>query len=193
MNELPLIKNKHRAIINELITIAINGLNDLFLPAEQEFSEKKILRENSIINEGTNRRYTLINLLGLYRAKSSGFNISTSNEINLKLIISWQIKDINKYQSAGDIGLLLWCTALIAPDLLPTLMNKIDLKGILNHYKDGRQKITMELSWLLIGIIYSSKYNRKFKESVGDLALRIYEIIKANYRGNGIFEHQNTR
>lgn len=183
---------KQISFLKKLIDISINGLNDLYIEDDLEFAEKKKLIHNKIIIEGKNTRYTLINLLGLFKAESHSLNISRQANIDLNKIIKTQINNVHKYTSAGDIGLLLWATSLISPEDIPSILTKVKFNSILKDYKDTRSKITMEISWLLTGTLIASTFSETFKKSIGNLPEKLYSILKNNYGGKGIFKHQCT-
>ena len=71
---------EYQSYLKELVNLSISGLNDLYLDEKLEFSERKILNDNFVKIAGTNRRYTLINLIGLHKAESHDFNISVSRK-----------------------------------------------------------------------------------------------------------------
>ncbi len=191
MSSQKIEKPEYKSFINELVEISIHGLNDMYIEDNLEFAEKKILNENILSVEGTNIRYTLINLIGLHKAENNDFNISLKSEIDLKSILRNQTNNLTKYESAGDIGLLLWATSLISPEEIHTILPKINFGNIFNMYKDVRIKMTMELSWLLIGILMASTFNETFKTSIGNLPGKLYKLIRNNYGGNGIFKHSS--
>ena len=186
--ELQRSKENQKELIDELVELAVNGLNDMFIESELEFALKKKLDGEDLILEGRNTRYTLINLIGLYKAECNGFKIN----IDLKKVLKNKIKNANKLDGVGDIGLLLWATSLISYEELPKLLTKINFQNILTSYKDAESKLTMELSWLLIGLLMASTFSTTFKKSVGNLSDIVYKILRNNYGGKGIFTHLST-
>jgi hypothetical protein len=189
MNSQKIESPKYNSYINDLVQLAIHGLNDLYHESNLEFSERKILNNNIITIKGMNVRYTLINLIGLHKAASNDFTISIKSRIDLKSILRNQITNLSHYESAGDIGLLLWAASLISPDDINTILPKINFGNILNIYNDAKTKNTMELSWLLIGILMASTFNKTFKSSISNLPSKLYQVLRNNYRGNGVFKH----
>ena len=189
MNSQKIELPEYNSYINELVQLSIHGLNDFYNENYLEFSERKILNNKTATFEGVNTRYTLINLIGLHKAESNNFKISLKTKIDLKTILRNQITNLTYYKSAGDIGLLLWATSLISPDEIHTILPKINFNNILNIYKDARTKTTMELSWLLIGILMASTFSQTFKISICNLPSKLYKLIRNNYGGNGIFGH----
>ncbi len=106
-----------------------------------------------------NPRYTLINLLGLNKAQNHNIDIS----MNLNKILLNQIRNSDKFNGIGEVGLLLWATALISPEHITKILTKINFDEILSTAKDSKSGYTMELSWFLTGILFASTFNNKFK------------------------------
>jgi hypothetical protein len=189
MNSQKIEIPKYNSYVKDLVQLAIHGLNDFYNETNLEFAERKILNGNDITIKGVNVRYTLINLIGLHKAISNDFNISLKTRIDLKSILRNQITNLSFYESVGDIGLLLWATSLISPDDLNIIIPKINFSNILNKFNDARSENTKELSWLLIGILMASTFNKIFKSSISNLPNKLYKVIRNNYGGNGVFKH----
>jgi hypothetical protein len=179
---------KYKPLLNNLIKIAVNGLHEMYLPEQLEFALKKKLVDKDIVLEDRSTRYTLINLLGLHKSKKHNIPI----QINLNNVLAKHISDADIYNSIGDLGLLLWATALISPESISDISTKINFNNILEKYKDAKSKQTMELSWLLTGLLLASTNSDKFKNSIGDLTQKVFLEIRNNYGGVGIFKHQGN-
>ena len=186
--ELQRSDDKHKVLINKLVNLSITGLTDMFVETELEFASKKKLNGKDLILEGRNTRYTYINLIGLHKAQCNGFNV----KIDLKKVVNSHVKKAEKLEGIGEIGLLLWATALISSEELLRILTKINFENILTSYKDAKNKLTMELSWLLTGVLVASTFNETFKNSIGNLPEKIFRIIRKNYGGSGIFRHQDN-
>jgi len=179
-------KQEYRRLLNSLVDISINGLKDMFLPDQLEFASMKRMVDNNIIIEGTNTRYTLISIIGLHKAESHNKTIG----INLFKILANQISKVDKYNGIGDLGLLLWASALVSPGEIDKILTKINFNNILNLYKNQQNKLTMELSWFLTGVLMASTFNETFKNTIGDLPEKVFKLIRDNYGASGIFKHQ---
>jgi hypothetical protein len=179
---------KYKPLINNLINIAVNGLHEMYMPGQLEFALKKKLIDKDIVLEDRSTRYTLINLLGLHKVEK--YNIPI--QINLNNVLAKQISNADKYNSIGDLGLLLWATAVISPESISDILTNINFNNILEKYKDAKSKQTMELSWLLTGLLLASTNSEKFKNSIEDLAQKVFLEIRNNYGGVGIFKHQGN-
>lgn len=179
---------KYNNLLSELVQISIEGLEQMFIPDQNEFAMMKVKIGNNIKLEGKNVRYTLINLIGLQKAQ----NFNRQFSYNAKNILNNQIQRIEEYNGIGELGLLLWATALISPENTLHLLTKINLNEALNNFKDSKSGYTMELSWFLTGLLFASSFNDKFKNSIDNLPNKVYKKIRKNYGGKGIFQHEDT-
>ncbi len=180
--------NNYSKYLIELLNLSINGLEDLYIDETKEFILKKKLVDGKVEFEGKSLRYTLINLLGLYKAECNQFKIN----LNLKEILKYQINNPDIYTGVGEIGLLLWATALIDPKEINNIVTKVNFTNILSSYKDAKIGLTTELSWLLTGLLEAATFNEDFNTLIGDLPHRVYSLIRNNYGGSGIFMHQSS-
>lgn len=178
----------NNVLVEKLTNLAVIGLHDMYIDDQLEFAFKKKLTDRGFVLEGQNIRYTLINLIGLYKAECNGFDI----KIDLKKVIRNKIKNADKLEGVGEIGLLLWATSLISVEDLLKILTKINFQSILENYKDAEMKLTMELSWLMIGLLMASTFSPVFKKSIGNLPEKLYELTRNNYGGSGIFGHQDS-
>jgi hypothetical protein len=157
----------------------------MYLPQHFEFAKGKIRTSKGIRIDGNSVRYTLINLIGLSKAKQHGFHFP----IDIKSIVLNKIENAQNLKNIGDIGLLLWATSLISPEDLTLLLSKINFNTNLEEYNEVKNNNTMELAWLLTGLLFASTFNNSFKISIENLASDIYKKLRKNYGGNGIFRH----
>ena len=177
---------KYTKLLNGLLNLSVKGLEDMYLPDKFEFAMKKKMVNGKVIIEGENLRYSLINLLGLHKAESHDIPI----KINLKEIVQYQINKVDTYNGVGEIGLLLWATSLISPEKIKLFLPKINFNNILKTYNDAKLGNTMELSWLLTGLLLASTFDNNFKNSIGNLPVETYKLIRQNYGGQGVFRHE---
>lgn len=178
---------KQNNFLSEIVQISLKGLEEMFLPETNEFAMTKLKSNNSIVIENSNLRYTLINLIGLQKAQSHGFEVN----VDIHNILKNKIVHLNSISSIGDLGLLLWAIGLISPENATPLLTKINLNEVLNEFKDSKSNYTMELSWFLTGLLFASTFNEKFKNSIDNLPAKVYQRIRKNYGGHGIFQHED--
>ena len=174
--------------ISELVDISLKGLEEMYLAEYYMFAERKIKVNNKVTIERKNLRYTFINLIGLQKAKDHGYNV----KIDLEKIINFHIKNVDAIKSIGDLGLFLWAVSLVSPIKVLKIFPKINLENLFIESKDSKSGNTMELSWFLIGLIFASTFNEKFKGALEGLPNKVYQKLRSNYSGHGIFKHENT-
>ncbi len=179
-------KKKYTKLLTDLLNLSVKGLEEMYLPDKYEFAMKKKKINGKVIHEGENLRYSLINLLGLHKAYSHNLPV----KINLKEIVLHQINKVDTYNGVGEIGLLLWATSLISPENIKMFLPKINFNNVLNNYNDAKLGNTMELSWLLTGLLLASTFDKNFKNTIGNLTKEVYARIRLNYGGHGIFRHE---
>jgi hypothetical protein len=177
---------KYTKLLTGLLNLSVQGLQDMYLPEKFEFAMKKKMVNGKVVIEGENLRYSLINLLGLHKAESHDIPI----KINLKEIVQHQLNKVDTYNGVGEIGLLLWATSLISPEKIKLFLPKINFNNILATYNDAKLGNTMELSWLLTGLLLASTFDKNFKNSIGSLPVETYNRIRQNYGGQGVFRHE---
>lgn len=179
---------KYNNLIDTLVSVSVDTLQEMYIPEKYDFFVKKKLLNNKIHFEESSIRYTLINLIGLYKAESNNIKIN----IDLEEILSFHISRADKLKGIGELGLLLWATSLISPNKLNNILTKINFNDILTKYEDASKKLTMELSWFLTGILMASTFSEVFKVAIGKLPEKVYTILRNNYGSSGIFSHQST-
>jgi hypothetical protein len=136
-----------------------------------------------------NVRTDLINLIGLFKAQ----NYDIPFNIDLNCILDRHLQNAEKFKGVGELGLLLWATALISPKKLPIILTKVNFNLTLTNYKDAKSRCTKELSWLLTGLIMASTFNKVIQKSIGNVIQDVYNEIRKNYIGSGIFKHQSKQ
>lgn len=176
-----------KQIINQLIEVAYKGLPNMFDKESKLFCYRVKKGPNGIKIEGLSYRYTIISLIGLTKLK----NIYDESPINIEDTINNLINLSDKISNIGDYGLLIWLCALAAPEWINRIYEKQDLKNIFERFDDARQGKTTELSWFLAGLSHLALISDRYLKEYEKLTGKIYEIIKKNYEGNGIFGHMN--
>jgi hypothetical protein len=172
--------------VNRLIDVSLQGLPAMFDEQAGMFCyRRKRVSDSLLVNEGLSLRYTLITLLGLHRAEATGQAIP----FDLRAIISPLLDDLSGFDNLGDIGLLLWFVAQSMPEQCADFVRKLELDTIVDRFPDGRKRKTMELSWLLTGLSYAALSSPETGNLVALSSPAVYELIKGNYGGSGIFAH----
>lgn len=182
-------EGNRQQFVSSLIDLAFNGLSKMFDSQSHLFRFKAIKDGASLRHEGSFLRYTLISLLGLYRyEKRYGKNF-----LDVGAEVEFHGNHIASFTSGGDIGYLLWLTALCRPEKIESMVDKCRWETLKTNFPDLRQNRTMELSWLLTGYSYCALGDPKSRQKAADDAHLVYALLKSNYGGKGIFRHQAAR
>jgi hypothetical protein len=171
--------------LNEL---AIDGLPAMF-DANQQLFCSRLKRDGShLVREGVSRRYTIMSLLGLLQAEAKGWR----SPVAVRTVLGELLRETTWISNLGDLGLLLWLCALALPEHLKEIVSKVNLADSLasREVVEGR---TMELAWLLTGLSYAAPAVPATNAELTDLAVQIYQLLKQNQGGHGIFGHQATK
>jgi len=165
-----------------LIDIAQKGLLQHFCHSSHLFSH--VLTDTSKVQENKNLLscHSIISLIGIAKHKNSldvDFNKTVEELIQLVL---------NDNNAIRESGLLLWLLSLInhsAIDKVMAYILSIDHKKIL-------QTETMELAWLVIGLIYA--YQREPTKKI-DKTLKIYiELLITRFNlKTKLFVHRSKK
>ncbi|HEV7967677.1 MAG TPA: hypothetical protein VGP19_08910 [Candidatus Acidoferrales bacterium] len=174
-----------RSIVHQLNALAVKGLVPMFDPQRQLFCHKLKRTAAGLVQEGISHRYTAITLMGLRRLEQSG----VESPIEIDRVVDVLLADTKWVDNIGDLGLLLWLSAQVAPDRLDELESRLDLKTALNRFRDARQHRSMELSWFLTGLSYQVLARPEKLAGTKDLALETYRRIVRNQGKEGIFGH----
>ncbi len=170
--------------IDRLFSLAVEGLPKMFDPKRNLFCYTRKQGASGLVQEGISRRYTMMTLLGLHRLQQSG----KESPINCESVLNTLLADLGWIDNIGDLGVLLWMCAIVAPDRLTEIHKQVDVAGALDLYPDAKQAFTMELSWFLTGLCYSGQASQLQLSRLYELASRTYQLIKKN-RGIHFFGH----
>ncbi len=181
--------NPWRYSLDDLITLGVAGLYSMFDEERQLFNFKIRKSDTGVVREGHSLRYTIISLLGLHRlAEHTGLQ-----PVDIKSVARRLVDNASDLKSIGDFGLLLWLCALTDKGEFERLYTQTDIARALECYEDGRAGLTTELSWLLIGLAYYAKNNNgSILPGMEEIIMRLFDIIRGNYGGRGIFGHRRS-
>jgi hypothetical protein len=172
--------------VQALVASATAGLLPMFNESKQLFCDRTILSESGMMHQGLSPRYTLITLMGLHRLEQSGH----PSPIAIQPSFDGLVRDASLINNAGDMGLLLWLCALVAPERIPEFLSRHDLEPALEKSPDARERRTMELSWILSGIAHAVFARPELRERLTPLAAKLYALLKENRGPAGAFGHQ---
>ena len=174
-----------RQTIHRLIGLSVAGLVPMFDPKQQLFVYKLKQTPKGLVQEGLSQRYTVITLMGLHKLEQSGQN----SPIEIEPVFKALLAKTEWIDNAGDLGLLLWLTALMAPDRLSELAHKFNVKTALSRFRDAKQGRTMELAWFLAGLSHGSIARPGWIPEAKDLAVETYGQLLCNQGERGAFGH----
>jgi hypothetical protein len=171
--------------IHRLIELSVAGLVPMFDREKQLFCYKLKQTPKGLVQEGISERYTVITLMGLHRLEQAGAN----SPIEIAPVFDGLLADTEWIDNAGDLGLLLWLCALVAPDRLGEVARELDVATALARFSDAKQGRTMELAWLLAGLSHGSLARPDWLPEAKELALETYGRLIRNQGEHGAFGH----
>jgi len=173
--------------IKRLVTLAAQGLPQMLDSEKQLFCFKLKKTEQGIVREGISHRYTMMTLMGLKRLGESGM----SSPIPIGLVLDKLFENFDWIDNIGDLGVLLWTSAVVAPDRIEDVARKLDVRTALERFPGVRDGRTMELAWFLTGLAHAAiaaQAPAYFKE----LATKTYQLLVKNQGERGMFGHIAT-
>jgi hypothetical protein len=185
MSNQPIIRTRGSAASVRAIHMALNGLEQMVDPESQIFCDRMVLHDGSFRMEGVSHRYAMMTLLGLDAAVKAGYTSPVSINQQLGILL----KDLNWISTAGDAGLLIWTCAVIDPDSVDAIIEKLQLRTLVTGYGDARAGHTMELSWVLAGLSHAVMARPATREHLRELANHVYGLIVRNQGAAGAVGH----
>jgi hypothetical protein len=181
---------KNGEYVNRLIELALKGLETMFDKQAGLFCHRRTpVAGDRFANEGLSKRYTLITLLGLHRLQKSGRTVPFDIPALLRPFLDADLT----LDNPGDIGLFIWLVASAMPGRLHDVLAHCEPDSILDRFIDGRNRNTMQLSWLLTGLSYATLATPDSREKTAETARTTYTLLKKNYGKTGIFGHAASR
>lgn len=152
------------------------------------FCNRLVRTKKGLEREGLSPRYTLMTLMGLRRGEAFGLR----NPFNSEAILNGLLKDTKWLDNIGDLGLLLWACALIAPERFEEVYRNLNVGAAIRRYRHATEGYTMEMAWFLAGLAHGALAGRKCISGLAGVAEKSYEIIRNNQGRNGIFGHRTA-
>ena len=175
--------------LNALIELAVRGLIPMFDQKNQLFCHSRVLTPGGIELQGLSPRYTIMTLMGFHELeKAGGTSPFRLDEIHDRLL-----RDHAWPTSAGDFGLLIWLTALRAPQKLQQIFSRFDLSTVFETFADLREGRTMETAWLLTGLSHAAIAAPTKLPEISKVAERAYHMLTGNQGKGGFFGHLNRK
>jgi hypothetical protein len=127
----------------------------------------------------------MMTLLGLHRYELSG----RRSPIAIAPILDALLLDTDWITSAGDLGLLLWTCAELAPERLAQVYGKIGAPGALARFDDGQKGSTMEVAWYLTGIASCYLAGHADLPGLSEQVKAARLILEENCGKSGVYGH----
>lgn len=182
MSEI-LLENRLYPDTSELLALAAEGLKAMFIPERQAFCFTLKQSEQGMVRHGISKRYTIMTVLGLHRFENAG-GISP---IELRPVVDRLISDTTWIKGVGDLGLMLWLCAVVSPEALPAISERLSPLDALSRYADARDISTMELAWFLTGLSLSVVTGRM--PELSSEASTLFHLLTSNQGTSGLFGH----
>lgn len=161
----------------------------MFDPEKELFCFRLRRTKHGMVREGISRRYTIMALLGLCQLETEG----VQSPIDIKTTVDHLLRTSAQTDDLGDLGLLIWLSALASPQDLERISRIRGLNDELNYDRAGREGRTMELAWLLSGLAHATAACAQSISPLAQVALRVYKLIKDNQGETGVFGHVARR
>lgn len=171
--------------VQRFVALALRGLVPMFDARTQLFCYSLKKTERGMVQEGLSPRYTMMTLMGLNRVEQAGGESSIAIQPALDALL----KNLDWVKDIGDLGVLLWTCALIAPERLGEIESRIELDSALTRYSSAKRGVTMELAWFLTGLSNWVLARPEKQSQLGDLAFQTFSLLKKNRGEQGFFGH----
>lgn len=169
----------------DLCRLAARGLVPMLDPESQTYCCIYNRTSAGMVREGLSPRYTLMVLLGLHRYQQAGHTLPLPTEPTLEALL----RDLKWVDNTGDLGLLLWTCAELAPHVLPDLYSRIAADQALERYPDGRRGNTMEVAWYLTGLATCAISGYGDLPGLRDQAAQARRVLAASCGPTGVHGH----
>jgi hypothetical protein len=174
-----------RTTIQRFVALAVRGLVPMFDEQKQLFCYSLKKTGEGMAREGLSPRYTMMTLMGLHRFEEAG----GTSPIAIEPVLHRLLENLDWVEDIGDLGVLLWTCALLAPEYLAELEGRISLETSLTRYRSAQRGVTMELAWFLTGLSNWVLACPEKRSGLRDLAFQTFALLKQNRGEQGFFGH----
>lgn len=178
-----------QATVQRLVALATRGLVPMFDEQRKLFCYTRKKTDQGLVCEGLSPRYTMMTLMGLHRLEEAG----GESPIAIQPVLQSLLANLDWVTDIGDLGVLLWMCALVAPDRLAELEGRVDLETALVRYRAAKKGVTMELAWFLTGLSNWALACPEKLMRLKDLAFNTFGMLKKNRGERGFFGHVSRR
>ena len=181
------VRSDSKMTVRNLVELAVRGLPQMFDSRAGMFCHKVKKTASGLVQEGLSPRYTAMTLMGLRRLEQT----EIASPVSIESVLERLLTNTEWADSVGDLGVLLWLCAQLAPHRLDELERRISIASALSDFADARDGVTMHLAWFLTGLSYYSLALGNSKKMEG-LARETYDRLIRNQGKHGYFGHQAT-
>jgi hypothetical protein len=176
------------ATVQRLVGLATRGLVPMYAPNRRLFCYTLKKTEQGMAREGISQRYSMMTLMGLHRLEIAG----GKSPIEIGPVLDGLLSKLDWIEDIGDLGVLLWTCAQLAPERLHEVERRVDLKNALVRYRGAKQGVTMELAWFLTGLAYWGLADASKLSELRGLSFETYAMLQKNRGAQGFFGHLST-
>ncbi len=173
--------------IAELCDMAARGLRPMLDPNKQIFCYTYQQTEDGLARIGLSPRYTMMTLLGLRRYEAS----ERSSPVATTPVLEALLQDLRWVTGAGDLGLLLWTCAELAPERIQRIYEELHAQEALTRFADGQLGSTMEIAWYLTGLVSCLQAGCSALPGLAEQTSAAKEILKRNCGEAGVYGHRS--
>jgi hypothetical protein len=171
--------------IRRFVDLAVRGLVPMFDEQKQLFCFSLKKTNDGMVREGLSPRYTMMTLMGLHRLEQAG----GTSPIEIAPVLKGLLANLDWVEDIGDLGVLLWTCALVAPEHLAEIEGRIELETALERYRSANRGVTMELAWFLTGLSNWALVCPGKLVGLRGLAFKTLALLKQNRGEQGFFGH----
>jgi hypothetical protein len=170
---------------SELCDLAAAGLVEMLDPKSGIFCDTYQRTEQGMSRERLSPRYTMMTLLGLHSYELSG----RRSPVAIAPVFEALLVNASWIDCAGDVGLLLWTCAELAPERLPEVYRKFGAQDALTRFSDGQRGCTMEVAWYLTGLAYCYLAGHGDLPGLAAQVDAARNILERNCGASGVYGH----
>jgi hypothetical protein len=169
-----------------LCDLAARGLVAMLDPNLQVFCNIYMKTESGMVREGVSHRYTTMTLLGLHRYEKFGGR----SPVKIDRILNALLDNLGWVDSAGDLGLLLWTCAELAPERVEQIYAATRSSEDILRFPDSRLGSTMEMAWYLTGLAACATAGHRHLPGLKQQIDWAAGILKENCGTSGLYGHR---
>lgn len=169
----------------DLCRLAVNGLAPMIDPETGIYCCIYKRTSAGMVRELPSPRYTMMVLLGLHQYRQAGHELPIAMEATFEALL----RDLKWIDNTGDLGLLLWTCAELAPHLLADIYARTGAHEALRRYADGQRGNTMEVAWYLTGLATCAIAGHGDLPGLRSAAIEARRVLAESCGPTGVYGH----